>query len=84
MRDVFGETDRDVTQEDLPRLIYLEAVIKESMRVYPAVPAVTRNIKEDVKLSELFFSTYLIKSINLEITSEAFIVKIFSIFAATS
>ncbi|CAG9569441.1 unnamed protein product [Danaus chrysippus] len=47
---VFGDDDRDVTKEDLSKLVYLEAVIKESIRLYPTVAFTGRNIEEDVKL----------------------------------
>ncbi|CAH2056501.1 unnamed protein product, partial [Iphiclides podalirius] len=50
LKDVFGDTDRDVAREDLSRLVYLEAVIKETMRIYPVAPIVARRIDKDVKL----------------------------------
>ncbi|KAJ8709620.1 hypothetical protein PYW08_009624 [Mythimna loreyi] len=43
-------SDRDVEKEDLRKLVYTEAVIKESMRVIPTAPAVVRFIDKDVKL----------------------------------
>ena len=36
-----------VTHEDLSRLNYLEAVIKETLRLYPSVPIVVRELGED-------------------------------------
>ncbi|XP_063626998.1 cytochrome P450 4C1-like [Cydia splendana] len=50
LQEVFGDSDRAVTPEDLPRLKYLEAVIKESLRLYPPVPIVAREIRNDVAL----------------------------------
>lgn len=47
--EVFGsDWERPVTLEDVKNLKYLECVIKESMRLYPPVPLVARNIDEDV------------------------------------
>ncbi|XP_063632525.1 cytochrome P450 4C1-like [Cydia splendana] len=48
--EVFGESDRAVTAEDLPRLKYLEAVFKESLRLYPPVPIVAREVRSDLVL----------------------------------
>ncbi|CAG5014180.1 unnamed protein product [Parnassius apollo] len=50
LHNVFGEDDRDVTKQDLSRLVYLEAVLKESMRIYPIVPVTARILDKDVKL----------------------------------
>ncbi|KAM4050011.1 cytochrome P450 4V2-like [Anomaloglossus baeobatrachus] len=45
--EVFGESDRPVTMEDLKNLRYLEAVIKEALRLFPSVPFYARTICED-------------------------------------
>ncbi|CAH2056500.1 unnamed protein product, partial [Iphiclides podalirius] len=59
LNDVFDATDRDVTRHDLSRLVYLEAVIKESMRVYTVAPIVARRVDRDVKLSKTYAMTSL-------------------------
>ncbi|XP_061380120.1 cytochrome P450 4V2-like [Danaus plexippus] len=50
LHTVFGNDDRDVTKEDLSKLVYLDAVIKESIRLYPTVALTGRDIEEDLKL----------------------------------
>ena len=47
---VFGDSDRPCTLEDTTHLKYLEACIKESLRLYPSVPAIERYISEDIEL----------------------------------
>ncbi|CAF4453267.1 unnamed protein product, partial [Adineta steineri] len=48
MDRVFGDDcDRPCTIEDLNELEYLECVIKESLRLYPSVPFIAREIQED-------------------------------------
>ncbi|CAF1047671.1 unnamed protein product [Rotaria sordida] len=42
-----GDKERPCTMEDAQRMIYLDAVIKESMRVLPPVPFVMREAQED-------------------------------------
>ncbi|XP_045780375.1 cytochrome P450 4V2-like isoform X2 [Maniola jurtina] len=50
LHDVFGDDDRDVTKQDLSRLVYLEAVLNESLRIYPIAPVMARKLDQDIKL----------------------------------
>ncbi|KPJ21347.1 Cytochrome P450 4C1 [Papilio machaon] len=52
--NIFGNDDRDVTKQDLSQLVYLEAVLKETMRVYPIVPVTMRWLDRNVKLSKSY------------------------------
>ncbi|KAH9645407.1 hypothetical protein HF086_000025 [Spodoptera exigua] len=50
LQEVFGDSDRQATFEDIPRLKYLEAVIKETLRLYAPVPVMTRKVEKDLYL----------------------------------
>ncbi|GBP54916.1 Cytochrome P450 4V2 [Eumeta japonica] len=50
IQEIFENSDRDVSKEDLKRLIYLDATLKESMRLYPVVCVVARQADRDIKL----------------------------------
>ncbi|XP_030803655.1 cytochrome P450 4V2 [Camarhynchus parvulus] len=45
--EVFDNTERSVTMEDLKNLRYLECVVKEALRLYPSVPMFARTLRED-------------------------------------
>lgn len=51
--------DRDVEKQDLSKLVYLEAVMKEAMRYYVMAPFVGRYIDKEVQLSK----NYIFKNI---------------------
>ena len=46
---VLGEDGR-VTKQNIAQLVYLEAAIKESLRLYPAAAVVARDATADTKL----------------------------------
>ncbi|XP_066172997.1 cytochrome P450 4V2 [Sylvia atricapilla] len=45
--EVFDNTERPVTTDDLKNLRYLECVVKEALRLYPSVPMFARTLRED-------------------------------------
>lgn len=39
-----------VKYDDLQRMLYLDRVIKETMRLFPPVPVIGRMLTEDIKI----------------------------------
>ncbi|CAH0581130.1 unnamed protein product [Chrysodeixis includens] len=52
MLDIFGDSQRTPTIEDLSKMKYLECCIKESLRLYPSVHFMARLLTEDVKVDD--------------------------------
>jgi len=44
-----------VKYEDLQHMHYLDCVIKETLRLFPAVPLIGRNLTEDLKIGLFIF-----------------------------
>lgn len=49
--DIFQKSDRECTFADTLEMKYLERVIMETLRMYPPVPVIARQLKEEVKLA---------------------------------
>ncbi|VVC93626.1 unnamed protein product [Leptidea sinapis] len=54
LESIYGDSSRRPTMEDLSKMQYLECCIKESLRLYPPVPFISRRLTEPVKLSQKF------------------------------
>ncbi|XP_049880451.1 cytochrome P450 4C1-like [Pectinophora gossypiella] len=52
MSKIFEDSDRDVTKDDLCRMTYTEAVINETIRLYPIGTIIARDVDKDVEISQ--------------------------------
>ncbi|XP_041982465.1 cytochrome P450 4c21-like [Aricia agestis] len=52
IKEIFGDTKRDVNREDLEEMVYCEGVINETLRLYPSVPVVLRKVDTDIQLRD--------------------------------
>ncbi|KRT85159.1 cytochrome P450, partial [Oryctes borbonicus] len=52
LETIFRGSDRPTDANDLQNMKYLEQCIKETMRLYPAVPIISRKLSDDVILGE--------------------------------
>uniref|UniRef100_UPI003B63328F cytochrome P450 4C1-like n=1 Tax=Microplitis mediator TaxID=375433 RepID=UPI003B63328F len=54
IEEVLKESNGKMSIDAIQRLPYLECCIKESLRLYPSVPAISRHIEEDLQLKHCF------------------------------
>jgi cytochrome P450 family 4 len=48
-----GDGDEKITIEDTNKLVYLEQVLKETLRLFPIAPMFLRKLQDEVKIGEL-------------------------------
>lgn len=63
LNEVFGNDERTPSLSDLRRLKYLEQCIKETLRLYPSVPLMSRTLTEDAKLGTAASSSSAVQGI---------------------
>ncbi|XP_034240992.1 cytochrome P450 4C1-like isoform X2 [Thrips palmi] len=51
MHEIFGDSDRPATSQDVQNMKYAERVVKETLRLYPSVPLFARFMREDLEIS---------------------------------
>ncbi|XP_047474770.1 cytochrome P450 4c3-like isoform X3 [Penaeus chinensis] len=49
---IFGDSDRPVTMADLREMKLMENCIKEALRLFPSVPFIARELREDVVIND--------------------------------
>lgn len=52
IQQLFKSRDEEVTDDHLDKLVYTEMVLKEAMRIWPAIPFLARNLSQDLDLSK--------------------------------
>ena len=56
MKEIFGnDMKKTATFRDLNEMKYLERVIKETLRIYPSVPNISRKMNEDIVIGKRIF-----------------------------
>lgn len=62
--DIFGsDVNRDVTMDDIKKMTYMDMVLKESLRIFPPVPFISRVTTSDCEIDGYFVpkdTTFLI------------------------
>jgi cytochrome P450 len=50
LKEIYGDSKRCISKEDLPKMVYLERVIKETLRLFPIGPIIGRVVTKEIKL----------------------------------
>lgn len=54
MSEILNETGGYMGMKEINSFSYLDRCIKDGLRLYPSVPTIAREIKEDLQLSKIY------------------------------
>jgi len=52
LQTIFGDSDRPCTFQDTLEMKYLERCLMETLRMFPPVPVIARQLREEVPVGE--------------------------------
>lgn len=52
LESIYVDQESEVTINDLNRLTYCDLVVKETLRLFPQVPIIARDVKQDIQISK--------------------------------
>lgn len=70
INEVFPDDEFEVTLDDIPRLTYTDMVMKETLRIFPVVPFIAREVTADMEISKTDFFFKLFYLLNFDSLKE--------------
>lgn len=68
---IFGEDSSQCpTYEDIMKLTYLESVLKECLRMYPAAPIIGRKVTEEIRVIDTKGKEYIFPAGKFELSRD--------------
>ncbi|XP_018355895.1 PREDICTED: cytochrome P450 4C1-like [Trachymyrmex septentrionalis] len=68
LEKVFGDSETPASVKELSKLKYLDRVIKETLRIFPIAPVISRELTEDVKIDNYILPKGVMVSLSILLT----------------